>query len=243
MFPRVSFRGNLFWGRITGDDSKSASTNEEENVPRFKRNLSFRNDIKEFSATTVIDLFENRRTYSRRREWNPYAFAGIAVFHHSPKAYYDGEDMAKGWYALQPLGTEGQLLGGDDYPEKYKRVQLAIPFGLGVRYRYNTQWDLGFEIGWRKTFTDYLDDISGNYASKADLLRAGGPAAAILSDRSAASGYLTAPDPSGTPYPHVPGWGVKGNQRGDITEKDWYITAGFTVSYILPGRTGAALFR
>lgn len=243
MFPRVSFRGNLSWGRITADDQKSASANEADNIPRFKRNLSFRNDIKEFNAMAVVDLFENRGAYTRRPDFVPYGFAGLAVFHHNPKAYYNGDDMAAGWYALQPLGTEGQNIGGADYPKKYKRVQIAIPFGVGLRYKLDRRWDLGFEVTWRKTFTDYIDDVSSSYASKAELLAAGGEAAAILSDRSAGSGYRTEADPSGTPYPHVPGWGVKGDQRGDITDKDWYITTGFNLSYILLNQTRAPKFR
>ena len=237
MYPRVCFRSNLSWGRITGDDSKSASPNEAENVARFKRNLSFRNDIKEFNTSVIIDLFENRGAYLRRPDFTPYGFAGIAVFHHNPKAYYGGEDMPTGWYALQPLGTEGQNIGTAEYPLKYKKVQIAIPFGIGFKYRIDRRWDLAFEVGWRKTFTDYLDDVSSNYASKAELLQAGGEAAAILSDRSAETTYQTEADPSGTPYRHVQGWGVAGDQRGDITSKDWYIITGFNLTYILPANT------
>lgn len=247
MFPRVSFRGNLAWGRITGDDRKSASQNEEDNLPRFKRNLNFRNDIKELSGTAVFDLYENRGTYTRRPDFTPFAFIGLALLHHNPKTYYEGSaDLPAGYYALQPLGTEGQRVGGQGYPSPYHKIQIAVPFGLGFRYKLDRQWDLGFEIGWRKTFFDYLDDVSGNYASKADLLTNGenGRRAAILSDRSAASGFATVPDPQlGAQYPHVPGFGTKGDQRGDVTDDDWYIVTGVHLNYILPTRTRGPKFR
>ncbi len=240
--PRIYGRAALSWGRITGDDSKSADFSEPENEPRFKRNLSFRNDIKELSVQGIVDLFENRRTFMRRPDFTPYAFVGVAVLHHNPKAYYDGnadvpENIPAGWYELQPLGTEGQYSNADGYPEPYKKIQFAIPFGFGVKYKLARYWDLGFEITWRKTFTDYLDDVSTTYADKGDLSNT----AAILSDRSAdnsrAGNYVIETDANG--YKNLAGYGRKGDQRGDTSDDDWYITTGFSLNYILtPARRG-----
>ncbi|MBK0404399.1 outer membrane beta-barrel protein [Adhaeribacter sp. BT258] len=221
--PRISVRAALAWGRITGDDAKSASQNEAENYPRFVRNLRFRNDIKELSVVGTIDLFENRGTYLKRPDWSPYAFAGVAVFAHNPKA----EDNSGNFVALQPLGTEGQLAadrGAKGYEDQYSKVQIAIPFGAGVRYKLDRNWDLGFEIGWRKTFTDYLDDVSSNYVlSDADLPSAKAVEMANRSfDRSV----------------HGPG-----QQRGDKTDQDWYIVTGFNLTYILPTNVRSPKFR
>ena len=235
--PRIYGRAALSWGRITGDDSKSASPTESENEPRYKRNLSFRNDIKELNLVGIFDLFENRRSYLRRPDFTPYAFAGVAVLHHNPKAYYEGNSsgVPTGWYELQPLGTEGQYASGEGYPEPYKKVQFAIPFGLGVKYKLARSWDVAFEVTWRKTFTDYLDDVSTTYADKNDLLAMGGDngrRAAVLSDRSAETGrYSTVTDANG--LSRVEGYGRKGDQRGDASDDDWYITTGFTLNYIL----------
>jgi hypothetical protein len=250
--PRISGKLAFHWGRIMGDDMLSASLNEAENMGRFGRNLSFRNDIKELSAMGIIDLFENRQTYQRRPDFVPYMFVGVAVFHHNPKAYYENgsfpginpeDDIPTGWYSLQPLGTEGQYADGD-YPEPYQKFGISIPFGLGVRYKLDRYWDMSFELGWRKTFTDYLDDVSTGYANKIDILNGGGAnprAAALLSDRSAQSGFDTQPDPSGTSYrvvqPFPYHYGTPRNQRrGNRSDDDWYITTNITLSYILtPG--------
>jgi hypothetical protein len=254
--PRISIKGSLTWGRIMGDDMLSASQDEGENLPRFMRNLSFRNDIKELAMVGVFDLFENRETYLRRPDFVPYGFIGVAVFHHNPKAYYENgtfpgispdDDIKTGWYELQQLGTEGQYAEGD-YPEPYKRVQISIPFGVGLRYKLDRHWDLSFELGWRKTFTDYLDDASTGYAFKSNILNGKGinpKAAVILSDRSAQSGFNTVPDPSGTPYwgvPSFPGstngyFGTPNNQkRGNRSDDDWYISTCLSISYIInPG--------
>jgi hypothetical protein len=259
--PRISYRASLSWGRITGDDSKSASPNEAENLGRYKRNLSFRNDIKELSLVGIVDLYENRQTYRRRPDFVPYGFAGVAVFHHNPKAYYvngshpgisPADDIPTGWYELQPLGTEGQHVGGD-YPDPYKRVQIAIPFGFGVRYKLDRYWDLSFEVGWRKTFTDYLDDASSAFANKGDLLSSNNSspnkkASAIFSDRSSESNSfpsLLRPDPNtGVPYSRLDGFGTPANQRrGDKTDKDWYIVSGLNINYILTPRIRSPKFR
>ncbi|QCR24294.1 DUF6089 family protein [Pontibacter sp. SGAir0037] len=249
--PRISGRAAFSWGTITGDDKKSASEAEIENEPRYTRNLSFKSNIAEFSAVAIIDLFENRFNYQRRPDFVPYGFVGIAVFHHNPKTYYESgshpglseaNDIPTGWYALQPLGTEGQYVEGVGMSAPYSLVQVAIPFGLGLRYKLDRQWDLKFEIGWRKTFTDYLDDVSSDsYISKADLLSGGGlnpKAAALLSDRSAEGLVEYEQDPSGTAYNHITGYGIPNRyRRGNASDKDWYIIAGLGVNYIISPKT------
>lgn len=251
-YPRIAGRASLSWGRITGDDRKSASLNEGENEARFKRNLSFRNDIKEINTVLIVDLFENRFSYQRRPDFVPYGFVGVAFFHHNPKAYYETgshpglspeNDIPTGWYELRSLGTEGQFAEGHPYPSAYERFQFSIPVGLGVRYKLDNQWDLSFEIGWRKTFTDYLDDVSSAWADKNHLLAGGGAnpkASAILSDRSAESGFSYEPDPNGTPYSRLPAhYGTFANKRrGNKSDDDWYIVAGLEITYIIRPNRG-----
>jgi hypothetical protein len=237
MFPRIAFRGSLSWSRITGDDAKSAAQNEAENLPRFKRNLSFRNDIKELAVVGMFDLYQNRGPFTRRPDFSPYGFIGIAAYHHNPKAYTSGApSVPSGWYALQPLGTEGQNVPADtraSYPKPYSRYQVAIPFGLGFKYRLDRQWDFGFEIGWRKTFTDYLDDVSSTYADENDLNVADPTGlSAYFADRSGESGYT-----------ELSGYGNLGDQRGDVTDKDWIIVTNLHLTYILPARIRGPKFR
>ena len=142
--PRYTVTGNFMYGTLSGSDATSADAQDISNgVYRYKRNLSFRNRIKELSVVASLDLFENQATYISRVPWTPYAWAGVALFHHNPKALVPGADLngqplaeAGEWVSLQPLGTEGQyaeLLPTDvNYGiEPYKLIQVAIPFGLG----------------------------------------------------------------------------------------------------------------
>jgi Domain of unknown function (DUF6089) len=225
--PRLTGRAALSYGRISGDDRKSADPKDQDAIYRYNRNLSFRNDLVELSAVGVLDLFENLGSYLKRRDFTPYLFAGIAAFYHNPKA----KDNAGNYVALQPLGTEGQYVAGKNYPAPYKRLQLSIPFGVGMTYKLDRKVNISYEIGWRKTFTDYLDDVSSFYAAPADL----STKAAEMADRST-------PDTKAQPqFKHS--YGEKGAQRGTSNQGDWYIVSGFHLGYIIVPATKSPKFR
>lgn len=195
------------WARLSGQD---ANVRNDDYV--HDRNLSFRSSILEFSLVADWNIL-GYQPYGLSRPFSPYIFAGIAGTKFNPKTRYLGN-----WEELQPLGTEGQGMEGFDEP--YKRFAFAIPFGIGVKYALTDRINLGFELGARPTFTDYLDDVSGDYVSYPELLAGNGQLAANLGNRT---GELTE---NGEPV-IVP----TGTQRGDNAKKDWYFIAGITVSY------------
>ncbi|PJJ48712.1 DUF6089 family protein [Hymenobacter chitinivorans] len=223
--PRISARVAFAYGRITGDDEKAADKTDPDARFRYHRNMNFRNDILELSAVGVFDLIANRNNYIKRPDFVPYVFAGIGVFHHNPKGLVRGgvvpSDLSEGSYVnLQPLRTEGV---------DYSLTGLSIPFGGGVRYKVNKSFDIGLEIGWRKTFTDYLDDVSQNYIPDAQLAT---PAAKYFG-----RGITRTDDGS------YPNFNVSGEMRGKGNEKDWYIVTGLNVNYILAPRVKSPKFR
>lgn len=181
--PHFSGRASLSWVRIAGDDNKFEGVVGLE--PLYMRNAHFRNDIQELAITGIYNIIPEARSYRNRSQWIPYVFAGIAVFHHNPVAkvptdYVGSEAAPSEWVSLQPLNTEGQGLTG--YPDQpYNLFNVNIPFGMGVNYKINKKVDVGFEVGLRYTFSDYLDDVGGNYADKNDLLS--------ISNLSAAMGH------------------------------------------------------
>ncbi len=238
--PRIWAKVQLAAGRLQGDDYASADpTDDESGFFRYARNLHFRNDIIEVSAVGVIDLFENRGTFLKRPKLIPYFYLGIAGIYHNPKAKTpDGE-----WIALKPLQTETKT---------YSRFQPVIPVGLGAKLKVTNNIDVSFEFGYRYTFTDYLDDVSGNYKP---LDQFDDPLAAAMSNRTGESlggakqgardmGALLAhyggrQDVSNLPYSWAyPGQeplnGIdQGEKRGGEANNDLYFVWGFHVSYIL----------
>ncbi len=188
--PAMSFRAGLSWGRIKGDDFTSDPT-DGASAPRYARNLSFRNDIKELQAGFEYYIMPASGGISMRTRMNAYVFLGVAVFHHEPKGkvpQYDYQanntttELAQSgeWVKLRPLGTEGQLLDGSSV-KPYSQFQLSIPVAVGLRMALPGPFDAGIEFGYRFLFTDYIDDVSGAYV---DLDRFDDPLARIMSDRS-----------------------------------------------------------
>lgn len=243
--PRYQIIAGLTFGGLKGSDKESADPNDEDAAFRYVRNLSFRNRIQELSIVGQIDLFENQATYISRVRGTPYLYAGLAVFHHNPQAQVPETDLegnpfsnAGEWVDLKPLKTEG---------EDYKLIQVAIPFGIGVRFRLNELMDIAGEFGFRYTFTDYLDDVSKDYvgfeALDGDLAKAMAyrsnevtPGASAKVDEIIA-GPITVDG-----YTTVRGYGRAGDQRG-TDAKDLYTVTTIRLTYIINKNYHRAKFR
>ena len=127
---RVAVRSEVTWFQLSGTDALS------NDVTRVRRNLSFLANNFEASVTGAINLAPHAYRYYQRPNLNAYAFAGVALLYSNPTTRYNG-----GRYALQPLQTEGV---------KYSKINLAIPFGLGVRLKAGPFFNLALEGGYRK---------------------------------------------------------------------------------------------
>lgn len=172
------------------------------------RNLSFFTNITEAHAGLEFYLLDITKT-----RFTVFLYGGIALFHFNPWTYdNDGRKTH-----LQPLSTEGQ--GIPDFPSQkvYNLTQTALPFGAGIKYAISNDVNIGFEFSQRKTFTDYLDDVSSFYVDRDILLAAKGPKAVELAYRGFGS------PASSAPYP------AHGEQRGTPSEMDWYYFANLAI--------------
>jgi hypothetical protein len=262
--PRYTLQTQFLYGTLSGSD-KSASKATGESQFRHLRNASFRNRIKELSVIAYFDLFENQSTYISRVKWTPYVYLGVAGFLHNPQAKapaldLHGNPLLEGgkWVDLRPLGTEGQYSKLDptdmNYGIKpYSLLQVAIPFGVGGRFRINEVTDLWADIGFRYTFTDYLDDVSRNYVS---LYKLNSPLAEAMSYRTneLSSGGQTPPgspvtysDPNNPAktYTVDAGYGqeFRDNLRGNKNNRDIYMVTSIRLTYILGATFHKAKFR
>jgi hypothetical protein len=206
-FPKfVSLNAHLYYGELSGNDAKYGTLELVR-----QRNLSFRSSVWELGLQAEV----NYLTFGPpdRPLASPYLFGGISGFYFNPRAYYQGE-----WVDLQPLGTEGQNL--PDAPvARYNRLQIALPVGIGLKLHPTPRLNIGFELGIRKTFTDYIDDVSGNYPD-INLLKELNPMAAALSYRTPEVVGHSMPNPSGT-------------ARGNNQYWDMYFFSGITLSYVI----------
>ena len=195
-------RIGVHYGRVSAADSLSNFEFRQD------RNLSFRSNILEINGMVEFQFFEfDPRSKNKRH--TPYVFLGLGFFTFNPQARLGDE-----WYDLQPLGTEGQGTPVNS-AGPYSRVSIAVPFGMGYRWAVGRKMSVSFEVGFRKTFTDYLDDVSTTYADPNVLATYNGTISAQLSNRSKTTGDRT------------------GLFRGEEGRKDWYIFTGLNLEFYL----------
>lgn len=204
---RFALRFSASYGMVTGADSLSANPN------LAARNLSFRSKIIEIGPILEMNFVKFSIGKIDRETATMYLFAGLTYFHMNPQAQFNDE-----WYDLQSLGTEGQgtSLNSD---KEYSLNQISIPLGIGIKGNVSKRICIGLEYGIRKTFTDYLDDVSGYYVDPVQLASENGPLSTFFADKSAEG--INAP----------------GTLRGNPNNKDWYAFAGLTLSVRL-GKDG-----
>jgi hypothetical protein len=201
-----AFKGEITFTQLTGSDK-----NYGFNAPR---NLSFRSDITEYSG--VIEFNFNK--YGLRvldKKFTSYVFLGVAMFEFKPETYFQNA-----WYDLRTLKTEGK---------SYASTSYAIPFGMGIKCHLARNFSFEANFGFRKTFTDYLDDVSGTYIDNTDQNKRMGAVAAALTDRSAELN-------NGVPQYKA------GSKRGSNDFNDWYMIGSVSLSYRILNPTKCARF-
>lgn len=164
--PYFSTSSKFIIGQLKGDDKY---TNE---IYRRNRNLHFKSTIFELEQRIewIFLSIEDARSFSKKRILKGkisssnqlYLYSGAGILFFNPKAQYNNQ-----WIALRPLSTEGQGLPGG--AKKYNRVTATIPFGLGIRIGINEMSRIGIEATYYKTFSDYIDDVHGNYFDRTKI--------------------------------------------------------------------------
>lgn len=204
---RISYKAELLLLQLRGDDSR-----KEKDTVAINRQLHFKTPIHELSGQIEFN-FLPYETGNPLYTWTPFLFTGVSMFHFNPKA----ENKNGEWVALQPLGTEGQ--GTTAFPErkKYPLIQFSVPMGGGIKIAVNDYFNIIVEYGIRKTFTDYIDDVSTTYPG-ADVLRP-----------EYGNESVEMSDPTGIQ--------AEGKERGVAEYKDWYSFAGITLSFKLANNT------
>ena len=197
----ITARSYLTFTSLHAEDKKGTRAMQQ-------RNLNFSSKITDWELTGQYSFFN-----LNDRWWTPYIFAGIGIYHFNPYT----KDTAGTKYFLQPLSTEGQ--GFVQGVKNYKLMQFSVPIGFGAAYSLNEDTRIGIEFGYRKIFTDHLDDVSNVYVDQVSLLNARGAKAVELA-------YRGNEVQAGT-YP------AAGIHRGNPGNKDgyYYIALTYTVRY------------
>lgn len=131
------YRSNIsrvisFRTSLTGGQLAASDKNDPIDAFATKRAASFDLFLLELSGAFEYH-FLDWRDDKRKLRFTPYLFTGVALF---------------------------GIAGTPAKTASYSNVQLSIPIGGGMKYVLNPRYYLSFEIGIRKTFFDYLDNVS-----------------------------------------------------------------------------------
>ncbi len=205
-------------GVLEGDD-RLIKDNGSHELFRKQRNLDFKSNITElYVAAEVYPLMllhSGNEDYKPR--FRPYGVLGVGAFKFNPKGSLTDNNGKVTWHELKPLHTEGQ--GFEEYPDRkeYSLTQINIPMGLGVKYILSERVNISLELLLRKSFTDYIDDVSTNYIDPNLFDKYLSPADAVTARRISDKVY-------GIVNPNL-ARNAPGIQRGNPNQNDSYFTS------------------
>lgn len=189
---RWAFKAQYYSSKLSGSDASSKSSAAQN------RNLSFETPLNEFSGQFEFN-FSRYHSFIIRHHFSPYLFGGLGLGVINPRAEFNGNQ-----YDLRELLTEGQ-------ERPYSKAQFIIPFGFGLKFKFSHRVMFALEYGIRKTFTDYIDDVSTAYPDDPVILTT---TAQALSNRNINDENRS----------------IWGTQRGNPGKKDFYTHTSFTLT-------------
>jgi len=251
--PNFSARAGLAYTTIGASDASADPTADANSEGRYSRNLSFRNNIIEFSTMITANIFPVNRGYLKRAPINPFVFLGLNVFTNNPHARAYGKGNTGDWISLRDLKTEGQ--GTSDGPTAYSGIQVGIPFGVGCKFMLSRKIDISVELGYRFTFTNYLDDVGSSYLDPATYATAN-PLTVRMSNRSGelkddfgnvrklngkpineSTSYVTTVLSDGSSFAYLKGTEKGQSPRGGPSP-DYWLTTAVHLHYIIGSSKG-----
>jgi hypothetical protein len=213
---------------VEGNDALITPEGGDEQY-RWQRDLDFKSDIWELYSVAEIypTMFQYNIDDDEKPKLRPYFFAGIGVFHFNPQGSLTDQNGKTTWYYLRPLHTEGE--GFPEYPgrKEYALTQVNIPMGGGLKYFVSDNVNIGLELLYRKTFTDYIDDVSTTYIDPNLFDKYLSPQLAAIAKQifdKAAGGSGSAEDRF-----------LPGEQRGDPKNDDAYFSFALKIGIRIGG--------
>jgi hypothetical protein len=227
--PAFALRGMINYGTIYATDAWNydlAKTNTTQGQDAYQR-YARAQDAKDimFEGSLLMEISPKRINPESRgahKRGQPYLCLGITYFHFTP---YSTVAASPTWVKTYDLDLEGQGWGAG-YPPAYKLWQFAIPLAIGYRWDLGEHLNLGLEWMWRKTFTSYLDGVSGPYIGASEFKAHLNPQQALLAEQVEDKGFYT-----GLSLPNTPG-----NLRGNAGFKDSYSTLSIVFYYKVASR-------
>lgn len=136
----ITARVGLTAGFLRAADSNVEGANGGVPPLQSYRQLRLTGGVVELSGVAEYNFLDyHRRADQHRTHFSPYLFGGVALY-----------------YVSTTVRTDNAALRAE-FDRQGSKVGIAIPAGAGVKVALNEHFNLGLEVGVRKTFTDQLD--------------------------------------------------------------------------------------
>lgn len=201
LLNRLGARIEATYFTLNGTDKTAPDSSFQK-----QRNLSFKSRNFQVQLNTIHYLKRYQGDYYRRWIFDPYLVTGVGFLNFNPTAELSGET-----YLLRDAKTEGV---------DYKKWTVTIPAGIGAKFKINDFTNVNFEITYNFTFTDYLDDVSKNFAT--DFASS---TSELLSNRKNEIGVVN---------PEIYDQMIPGSRRGDSSNKDSYLLISIKAEFFIP---------
>ena len=130
----IGLRLGLISGKLVADEKTGNSPDHRE------RGFSFENQMTELSLLAHWKLLSDRK-----QKFSPYLFAGVGLGFSNPKTDFNNR-------------TSPSII--TDMTADAQKALFTVPLGIGASYSLNRKWIIGFEVGTRPAFNDYVDGVS-----------------------------------------------------------------------------------
>lgn len=220
--PHQTLRFDVGYSHIQFDDR------EADEAYRRNRQMWGTNNLLEADAIFEYNFFPVNNEQDNGM-LSPYIFAGFGAMMHEvtqAEVYHDFNRDANG-VAIAPV-NELDFVTNIQYNNS-RKVNMFIPFGVGLKYKFNYNWAINGEIMLRPTFTDQLDysvleeeDLESSFNS--DIL-----APSTNSSLLQTGVYYTVAKEREAEF-------LRNREVGDANNKDWVnsVTLGLTYSFGRP---------
>lgn len=138
--PYYAVSGGFDYIKLSGDDKLSPV-----GTGRYNRGKNFKNNVLELNVKNEFYF----APFTKNSPLDFYIYLGIAGIYHKPILNDDKIDIY------------------DNPNADYNNMLPVIPMGIGFKSKFS-YFIIGYEVGWRKTFTDYLDGFTRPFSKGND---------------------------------------------------------------------------
>ena len=216
--PYQSLRFRFAYNHLTFNDRYA------QEYYRQNRGLSGQNSLYELSA--IFDYNFLPVNEEQKSMLSPYIFGGLSGIVYSSSQITAANDFNRDAFgdAINP-NTEQDFVTDFVYGKSASKFSLAIPFGVGLKYKFNYNWAIFGEFMFRPTFTDDIDYSKLETSSVSMTYNKDIPASAnSTKSLLQTEPFLTVAKQRVDDY-------LKSRNVGNINSKDWFNTISLGISY------------